>query len=317
LGLCKHTWSSNQATNLVCPDKRQNYQRTIVRNDGQTVLYNAGLQNTWISAVNTRGLNPFANNVGFWLANYHMAVNLNDTEPPLIIDLYTQALDDLATHQPFYYVLANGASSAAVAREYGHRRNKYRNNTGVFIGNDDFAREFHQLFFRINGAIEDPLYHKNATIEHTAWLLSGTQIDKVSNAYGTTLASGWWVAPIDFSDHIDNSGRNIRNITWHPAFDLEIYHTLISGATAQAKLHALSSIAGQHPESRDNLPVAIINYFADDNLSPGKINQIHTEWNTIEGQPDDFLRLLQDYAISTAFHSADTFKYRTAFHTAI
>ena len=46
------------------------------------------------------------------------------------------------------------------------------------------------------------------------------QLDKVPNAYGTTLSQDWWVAPIDYSDHTDASGRNIRNFLRHYSGDL-------------------------------------------------------------------------------------------------
>ncbi len=307
-------WSSADPDNLTCPSKRFNYNETNTRADGNVVLRNLGLKNTWIQAVHKRGLNPFRHKVGFWLSNYQMAVNLHDTEPPLIREHYDTALDTLGGGAPFHEVLGLGATSAAVAREYGHRSNTYNNNTGVFRGNDDFAREFHQLFFRINGDIEDPDYHENTTIEHTAGALTGMQLDKSPNAYGTTLTQDWWVAPIDFSDHFDATGRNIRNLTRHYSGDLEILHNTNGGVTAEQKLFDLAAVAINHPESLDNLPVSIINFFADDNLTDEKIIAIRQAWFTLAGQPDDFLSFLRAYAISKTFHSSDTFKYRTAFH---
>lgn len=307
-------WSSDDVANLTCPENRGAFDETRVRADGNTVLRNQGLQNTWIQAVNKRGLNPFRHKVGFWLVNYQMAVNLHDTEPPLIRELYDSALDALAQGAPFHEVLAIGATSAAVAREYGHRANTYNNNTGVFRGNDDFAREFHQLFFRINGDIEDPDYHENITIEHTAWALTGMQLDKEPNAYGTTLTQDWWIAPIDFTNHRDGTNRNIRNATRHHWDDLEILHAAIAGATAEDKLFNLAAVAIEHPESLDNLPVGIANFFADDNLTAQKLAAIRATWRTLAGQPEDLLRFLRAYAISTSFHRSDTFQYRTAFN---
>lgn len=78
--------------------------------------------------------------------------------------------------------------------------------------------------------IEDPDYHGNTTIEHTAWALTGMQIDKDPGAYGTTRTQDWWVAPIDYTDHFDATGRNLRNFTRHYAGDLEILHQPIGGA---------------------------------------------------------------------------------------
>jgi hypothetical protein len=305
--------SSDAPDNLTCPGDRGRFDATNQRADGNIVLRNQGLQQTWIAAVRTRGFNPFRHNVGFWLSNYQMAVNLHDTEPPLVREHYDTGLDALAGGAPFHEVLAEGATSAAVAREYTHRSNIYNNATGVFTGNDDFAREFHQLFFRINGDVEDPLYHEDVTIEHTAWALTGMQIDKIPNAYGTTLTGDWWVAPLDFSDHLDASGRNIRNFTRHYEGDLEILHNLISGVTAEEKLFDLAMVAINHPESLDNLPVAVVNFFADDNLDGEKINALREAWSAIAGTPNDLLQFLQDYAVSTAFHGSNTYKYRTAF----
>jgi beta-lactam-binding protein with PASTA domain len=122
------------------------------------------------------------------------------------------------------------------------------------------------------------------------------------------------VAPIDFTDHFDATGRNIRNFTRHYSGDLEILHQFIGGATAQEKLFDLATVAINHPESLDNLPVAIINFFADDNLNDEKIAAIRDAWRTEAGTAGDFLRFLQAYAISTTFHRNDTFKYSTAFH---
>lgn len=306
-------WTSPSPDNRYCLDDRSAFNETNVRADGNVVLRNLGLQNTWIGAVRSRGLNPFRHKVGFWLANYQMAVNLRDTEPPLVREHYDSALNALANQAPFYDVLAVGATSAAVAREYGHRSNIYNNVTGVFRGNDDFAREFHQLFFLINGDTEDPDYHENTTIENTAWALTGMQIDKVPNAYGTTLTRDWWVAPIDFSDHFDATGRNIRNVSRHYQGSLEILREAISGATAEEKVFSLAAIAGMHPESLANLPVAVVNFFADDNLDAGKIAEIRAEWSRLAGQPNDLLEFMRSYAVSTAFHRADTYKYRTAF----
>lgn len=314
LSTLQEVWSVNDSENLTCPRDQASFAATRIRADGEVVLNNAGLQNTWIAAVNKRGLNPFAHKVGFWLVNYQMAVNIRDTEPTLVMDLYDSALEQLREGEPFHRILAMGATSAAVAREYGHRNNRYINRTGRFIGNDDFAREFHQLFFRINGDIEDPDYHENTTIEHTAWILTGMQLDKVPNAYGTTLASDWWVAPIDFTDHTDGTGRTIRNFLRHYSGDLEVLHQPITGLNARDKLYNLAEVAIQHPESLDNLPVTFIEFFADDNLTETKKRAIRQTWRSLAGANDDFLDFLQAYAISTSFHNKSTYKYRTAFN---
>ena len=78
----QYFWWSDDPDNPLCTSQRQVYAATNTRADGEVVLRNLGLQNTWIAAVNKRGLNPFGQMMGFWLTNYHMAVNLHDTEPP-------------------------------------------------------------------------------------------------------------------------------------------------------------------------------------------------------------------------------------------
>lgn len=304
---------SDAADNGTCPTERSRYATTKVRNDGEVVPNPAGLQYSWMSAMNLRGLNPFRHVVGFWLANYHMAVNLADTEPRLVQAMYDQAMADLAAGKPFHEVLAGGASSAAVAREYGHRSNRYDNDLGSFEGNDDFAREFHQLFFRINGENEDPDYHENTTIEHTAWALSGMQLDKVPNLDGATLTADWFTAPIDFSDHVDATGRSVRNTRFHYQGALEILHETIVGSTADEMLRQLSAVAVRHPDSLKNLPVEIVRFFADDHITDDKAERIRAEWAQRAGQPNDLLEFLRAYAVSVSFHRADTYKYRTAF----
>lgn len=313
LSTLQDEWSLADSNNPTCPGDVDDFAPTRTRKDGEVVFSKTGMQNTWIAAVNKRGLNPFAHQVGFWLVNYHMAVNLSDTEAPLVMDLYDRSLELLREGEPFNRVLAMGASSAAVAREYGHRNNRYVNRTGRFIGNDDFARELHQLFFRINGDTEDPDYHENTTIEHTSWVLTGMQLDKDPDAWGATLPRDWWTAPIDFTNHTDASGRKINNFLRHYSGTLEVLGEPISGLTAEDKLYNLAAVAINHPESLDNLPTSFIEFFADDNLTAAKKRMIRESWRMLVGTNDDFLRFLQAYAVSTAFHQADTYKYRTAF----
>jgi hypothetical protein len=56
--------------------------------------------------------------------------------------------------------------------------------------------------------------------------------------------------------------------------------------------------------------VTIIDFFADDNMDRAKIAALRGSWAEAEY---DLLKFIRDYAASTAFHSANTFKYRTAF----
>jgi hypothetical protein len=239
-----------------------------------------------------------------------MAVGQHNTPLSLIKEHYDSAMDALEQGRPFHEILAIGATSAAVAKSYGHQFNKFDNHAGVFSGNDNFAREFHQLFFRINGALEDPDYHENTTIEHTAWALTGMQLDMIPNIYGTTYTD--WVAPIRFTDHWSWGWPGYRyNFSFHYDGDLEILHHVIVGSTAEEKIFNLARVAIEHQESLENLPVTIINFFADDNLTDDKIDTIRAEWRSIAGTQDDLLRFLKAYAVSTTFQRKDTYKYRT------
>jgi hypothetical protein len=159
-------------------------------------------------------------------------------------------------------------------------------------------------------------YHEDTTIEHTAWMLSGMNLGKVTGAYGSDRSSDWWVAPIVFDDYTDDTGRNIRNRHFHyhspegAGSCLEILHADICGATAEEKIAALAPVAAAHPESMDNVPVYMIDFFADDNLDEIKVAALRSAWADADY---DILAFVRAYAISTAFHDSDTYKYRTAF----
>jgi hypothetical protein len=302
--------SSNDAANATCPDERDLLALTKVDKRGDVVLSYEGLERAWVAAVNKRGVNPFRHKVGLWLTNYHMALS---SLPTLTREFYDRVLDALADHAPFHEVLATGATAAAVARKFGHEFSVYKNKTGDFRGNDDFAREFFQLYFRINGDTENPVYHEGTTIENMSRALTGMRLDREPYDHGLTRKDQWPTAPIDFTDHVDGTGEAIENVTNHHRGALEILHERISGYTAEDKIFNLAEVAIHHRESLDNLPVAIIAYFADDNLTEDKKAVIRAEWRKVVGQPDDLLRFLRAYAISTAYFRKDRVKYRTAF----
>jgi len=301
-------WSSSSAINPVRESLRIRYP-TLDPNTQTLAPLN--LSQTWIDSINKRGLNPFRQKVGLFLTNYHMAVSLKAVRSPLIRRMYDDVMNDLALGKPFQDVLARGASSAAVSLQYGHLANVYFNNATTFRGNDDFAREFHQLFFRILGEDYDQNYHENTTIEHTAWLLTGMNIDRQVNAWGSVNPNDYWLDFIDFTDHTDGEGRVVANTFYHHAADLEILGTNITGTTAKDKINALVQIAINERESLDRMPEFIINFFADDNLNTEKLIEIRALWRSIE--PKNLLTFLQEYAISSTFHRADTYKYRTSF----
>jgi len=309
-------WSSADPDNPVREDRRLVYGLLYTNEYDETFLADPFLKLTWVQAATTRGINPFLHRVGFYLTNYHMALSIHKTEPGLMRDFYDHTIQALQQGKDFIDILAQGASSAAVAYAYGHQHNYFVNINGVglFSGNDDFAREFHQLFFRIQGTTEDQDYHENTTIEHTARALTGMFLD-YTNPWGSSFDFEWAASPIDFSDHefTDGAGKihQVFNSSLHHKDDLEILHTPISGQTAGEKIYNLARVAGYHPESMNNIPVTIIDFFADDNLNEEKIMAIRSAWR--QQEPKSLLGFLRSYAISTTFHREDTVKYRSAF----
>ncbi|MDH5231567.1 MAG: hypothetical protein OEY38_16015 [Gammaproteobacteria bacterium] len=308
-------WSSTTLDNPVDTNQQSKFSLLATNAASKKYLSTTNLQNTWLQAVSTRGINSFPHKVAFFLTNYHMAISISKTRAALMRDFYDRTLEALRQDKDLFDVLAQGASSAAVSRAYGHAFNRFNNRTGKFFGNDDFAREFHQLYFKIQGNTEtDPDYHENTTIENTAWALTGMRLDR-SNDFASDDINDWSIAPINFTDHayIDGNGNSVMlyNQTWHHQNYLEILHTRISGVSAEEKIQNLARVAGYHVESLANLPVFIIDFFADDNLDEFKKNQIREAWQLTE--PKSLLSFLRSYAISDIFHSETTVKFRSAF----
>lgn len=305
-------WSSSDAENATREDLRSRFAVLATNpNTNLKSLSASALINTWVASTNKSGLNPFRQKVGLFLTNYLMAVSLYKVRPTLIRGMYDDVMSDLAAGEPMWNILARGATSAAVAMHYGHYTNTFDNNTLQFRGNDDFAREFHQLFFRDNGRDFPQEYHEEVTIENTARALTGMRIDRDASAWGgSDIANDYWLNLIEFSDHTDAMGTVLNNATLHHAGDLEILGATISGATARDKIYALSGVAINVQESLDNLPVYMIGHFADDNLNAEKIQAIRTLWRELPQK--DLLMFLRAYAISPMLHRSDTFKYYTA-----
>ncbi len=305
-------FSSDDAGNIMKYADRYRYATL----NGNLNLSVSNLQRVWTKAISTRGCNPFLYKTVFYLTNYHASISAHKTDAALIRSYHDDIMQTLIDGGDFVDVMRVAATHAAVARAYGHQYSRYYNNSERFSGTDDFGREFHQLFFRIQGISEDMDYHEDTTIEHTAWMLSGMNLEKVTGAFGADNSGDWYVSPLVFDDYTDDTGRNIRNKLYHyhnpegSGSCLEILHTDICGATADEKIAALAPVAAAHPESLENVPVFMIDFFADDNLDAGKIDAIRQAWAAANF---DILAFLRAYAISTTFHSASTYKYRTAF----
>ena len=300
-------WSSDDSANPVRWNFRKQYNVLLSR---QAALSPTNLQRTWVQAVSTRGVNPFLHKITFFLTNYQMAVDFRSTKSGIYTSYYDAMMEYLVSGIPFTAVIAEASKSATVSKLYAHRANTYDNDMGQFSGNDDFAREYFQLFFRIQGEQEHQDYHEFVTIENNARVLTGMDIDREYGAYGSGASVDHWLEPINFTDHIDGKGNELNNGTNHHADCLEILREQICGATAEEKIDQLSPLASKHPEALSNLPIYIIETLADDRLTEEKKLVIRQGWLDAD---DDLLEFIRSYAISTTFHDSDTIKYQNAF----
>jgi hypothetical protein len=127
------------------------------------------------------------------------------------------------------------------------------------------------------------------------------------------LSNSLWVAPIDFTDHVDGMGVRLNNQSMHHQAPLEILKTTITGINGEEKLRELSRVAILHPDSLDTLPLEIVRFFGDEDLTPQEEAIIRSAWRDVVGKPNDLLTFLRRYAISTTFHNPSTYKYKTSF----
>ncbi len=248
-------------------------------------------KNTWTLGVMSRGLNPFLYRLGLWETNYHMSINRDAGVYPLpMIHHYDNIIKKIVEDKPYNEVIAQGAKNAGVAYQFGHNKNIFVD--GQFKGNEDFAREYYQLYLGILG-LYDPDYHENTTIPYTARALTDMKADWHSEADGGPDKE------ITFGT--DNHYRGELNI---------LKTTIPSSATADTQLDAIAKLGITQQESLDNLPLMIIRHFADDNLTTQAIANIQKSWRDMSKK--SIISFLQAYAISTDFHSASRYKYKTS-----
>lgn len=269
-------WASNYEANNT-PAKR--------RPDFSIGSWNVA-QRVWVRATRSRGLNPFRQKIGLWETNYHLAVNNNvGVNYAQVLRYYDEVMDALAGSKPYQQVLSKAAQSAAVAMQYGHRYNRWVN--GQCECNEDFAREYHQLFFGILGNY-NPSVHERQTIKNTAIVLTDMSVP-----YNESTG---------YADRVTFGTRYHR-----PGSAVLLQQSIDMGPTAVEGLDNLSEIAIAHPESLENLPVKIIAGLADDNLDEEKIRQIRSYWASMPEKK--LLKFLQAYATSTTFHNPTRLKY--------
>ncbi|MCB1158431.1 MAG: hypothetical protein H7A25_12505 [Leptospiraceae bacterium] len=286
-------------------------------NYNQMIRYGNAPGYSFLGAVRLRGLNPFRFKVGMIETNYHMSINLDkNVDSPQMLQYFDDIVNDIAGGYEYHVVLRNAALSAAVATQYNHRKNVIQNAT--FRGNEDFAREYHQLYFGIlgtgvngdcgklstdtcSGNPENFYNHELKTIRQTAEALTDIQV----------LDKG------QFKDTVAVYGS-----TYHQTGELSIYNQNISGNNARERFTAISPNSISHPESLQNLPVILVRFYADENLDPsnpivGTTDEIHAKLATIRALWKDMsnknlIEFLRKYAVSTAFHNSTRVKYRTS-----
>jgi len=312
LEMLQDFWSSNDPQNPMRVGNRPWYQTL---DQDEAIVTPIHLFLTWSRLAHTPGCNTFLHKLAFYITNYHASIHIQNTAPTLMRSYYDDVVQALEAGYDFVDLMTLSATHASLAIAYGHMDNYFDENGG-FQGNDDFAREYLQLLFGIEGTSEDPDYHEDVTIEHNAWLLTGMALDAELNAWGSENRLDWLVAPIVFTDHFDPAGRQIWNHSAHydaqagDASCLEILHQTICGRTARDKLFALGPVAAAHPESMANTPLKIIRFFADEQPNTDNTVALQNAW---EDAAYDLLAFLRAYAISTAFHQPDTFKLHSAF----
>lgn len=283
-------WISDENSNIPVPvSSRANYG-----------FDRSGFDDGYNRMITVRGLNPFRQRIGFWETNYHLAVNLDaGVSRRQVARYYDDIMQAHASGLSYQQIIGVAAKSAAVAEQYGHDRNQWREdrNTGEYYCNcnEDFAREIHQLFYGIFG-VDDP-DHEDVTIPQTARLLTDMPLDN-SNGPDDDLV-------VDFGT------------SRHHTDPVNVLGQWVAGATAEQKIDALMPISANHPESLKNLPVMIIQVLADDNLNESAKRKLRESWALLLGQPNNFLDFIHSYAISKLLHGPNHVKYFTSHERAL
>ena len=273
-------WASRNAANMIPQDDRIDYARATY--DGAML--------TWSLAARVRGGNPFRHRVGYWETNFHLAVNHErGVSNYQLVRYYDDLMASLARGDSYDAVISTAAVSAAIAQHYGHRNNRFYD--GECYCNEDFAREFHQLGFGVLGA-GDTLYHERVSIKNTAAALTGM-------SFTSTEAPNEWEAE-----------NVVFGTDGHVPTPVSILHHTISGATAREKMRMLAHFDIDHKESLANLPLMIVQNFADDNISATEAAALRKAWRSMPKK--DLLRFLRAYAISSLYHSTQRVKQLTS-----
>ncbi|HKU95318.1 MAG TPA: DUF1800 family protein [Vineibacter sp.] len=252
----------------------------------------------WYKMMCLRGINPVRNRIGYWATNYHMAANFNaSVSQDQLYDYYDMIMNALAADLSFDQVLAKAAVHSAMAVQYRHYR--YRNYDfgnyfrpdGSWHGNENFGREFFQLFFGILGYSKayTQEYHEKITIPQMARALSDIWL-----TYHDGANAGW-----DVKATYGTAGQFKG--------PLEILGAAVPGETAVDRVNVVAPRAIANDESLRNLPVRIVRFIADENMTPETAAGLADLWGRLPKK--SLLDFLRHYAISTLFHNPRRVKY--------
>ena len=246
--------------------------------------------------LDNTNFNPTRLKIGLWETNYHQVINAKiDALHCLNIHHYfDDIVEGINDNVDYHKILSKSAHSTPIMFMYNQFDNKYIN--GTFLLNDDFAREYNQLFFGILG-VDNLSYYENTTIENTAKILTG--IDKARRDY-TTLDGLETVNAPDY--------YVLENPLEHYSGTLEILENNIQQSSVEEGLNKIGEIAIRDKEGSDNLPIIIIEGLSDDNLDYETKEKIRNEWKNNLSHPN-FLQFIQKYAISHSFHNENRLKY--------
>lgn len=254
---------------------------------------------SWYKMMSLRGINPVRNRIGFWATNHHMNINFNaNVSQDQIYDYYDMIMNALAADESFEKVLAKAAVHSAIAVQYSHYRysnydfGNYFLPDGSWHGNEDFGREFFQLFFGILGysTAYTQEYHEKTTIPQMARALSDIWL-----TYHEGENAGW-NAPATYGTEGQFKGN------------LNILGYSVPGTTMPDRVNFIAPKAIINDESLFNLPVMIIKTMADDVMAPETAVGVRELWGSMTTKKS-LLTFIRNYAISTLFHNPKRIKY--------
>jgi len=259
--------------------------------------FSKGFVQSNLIAQNTN-FNPFILKLGLWETNYHQVLT-GAIDLLYIYDNYEYfdtIMDGIRNNLEYQTIMAHSAASSSILIMYNQLNNIYKKNTDELLVNDDFGREFNQLFFGILGE-DDLVYYENKTIESTSRILTGFKLSfralKDETSGETTGGRTFYpsATSFHFNQPVEANGQIIDN----PDF--------------KTGLSNLADVNINVEESLRNLPIIIIKGLADDEIELNE-NKKETVINAWKNMPNkNILEFIQNYAISNCFHSKDRVKY--------